>query len=171
LELTFPTELVGGTLLWQMGQAHDVVYNFDQANVSQRRGRVILSLWGTREVVEEAEAFFRKHGVGVTVLKSVPHEGKIPARPRKEFGSPEAPRVQRKIWITWQLEHYRRPIIWEMAHHYDVSFDLRQSSTGETVGIMAMMLEGPESQVDKAIAFIRATGAEVEPIEKSIVEG
>ncbi len=171
LELTFPTDLVTGNLLWQMGQAHDVVYNFDKANVSHREGHVVLSLWGSREAVEDAEAFFRKNGVGVNVLKSDPHEGDVPPRPKKAFGSQDEPRVGRKLWVTWQLEHYRAPILWEMAHRFDVAFDLRQSSTGETVGIMALMLEGPESQVDQAVAFLEQTGAEVEPIEKSIVEG
>ena len=52
-----------------------------------------------------------------------------------------------------------------MAGKYDVTFDIRQSSAGESVSIMAVLLSGPKSHVEGAIEFLRSKGAEVEPIE------
>jgi hypothetical protein len=53
----------------------------------------------------------------------------------------------------------------------DVTFDIRQASVQNEIGIMAVLLIGPEAQVKAAIEFVRSKGVTVEPIEKSVVEG
>jgi ABC-type methionine transport system ATPase subunit len=65
-----------------------------------------------------------------------------------------------------------QPIIWQMSRKFpDVVFDIRQASVQNEIGIMAVLLTGPEAQVKAAIEFVRARGVTVEPIEKSVVEG
>ena len=65
-----------------------------------------------------------------------------------------------------------QPIIWQMSRKYpDVSFDIRQASVQNEIGIMAVLLSGSESEVTAAMAFLRSKGVTVEPIEKSVVEG
>jgi hypothetical protein len=39
------------------------------------------------------------------------------------------------------------------------------------IGIMAVLLSGPEAEVKAAIEFLRSRGVMVEPIEGSVVEG
>ena len=53
----------------------------------------------------------------------------------------------------------------------DVSFDIRQASVQNEIGIMAVLLTGEPDQVQGAIDFLRSKGVTVEPIEKSVVEG
>jgi len=53
----------------------------------------------------------------------------------------------------------------------DVSFDIRQASVNNEIGIMAVLLTGEADQVQGAIEFLRSSGVSVEPIEKSVVEG
>ena len=65
-----------------------------------------------------------------------------------------------------------QPIIWQMSRKFpDVSFDIRQASVQNEIGIMAVLLSGDEDEVNDAIAFLRSKGVTVEPIEKSVVEG
>ena len=53
----------------------------------------------------------------------------------------------------------------------DVMFDIRQASIQNEIGIMAVLLNGPEADVKAAMDFVRSKGVTVEPIEKSVVEG
>ena len=53
----------------------------------------------------------------------------------------------------------------------DVSFDIRQASVHNEIGIMAVLLVGEQSQVIAAIEFLRSKGVTVEPIEKSDPSG
>jgi len=79
----------------------------------------------------------------------------------------------KRCWFTFPTRtQVEQPIIWQMSRKFpEVVFDIRQASVQNEIGIMAVLLSGPEVQVNSAIEFIRAKGVTVEPIEKSVVEG
>ena len=79
----------------------------------------------------------------------------------------------KRVWLTFPTRaQVEQPIIWQMSRAYpDVSFDIRQASVQNEIGIMAVLLTGAEAEVKAAIEFLRAHGVNVEPIEKSVVEG
>ena len=79
----------------------------------------------------------------------------------------------RRCWFTFPTRsQVEQPIIWQMSRKFpDVSFDIRQASVQHEIGIMAVLLTGPEIDVKAAIEFVRSCGVTVEPIEKSVVEG
>ena len=79
----------------------------------------------------------------------------------------------KRCWFTFpSRSEVEKPIIWQMSRKFpDVSFDIRQASVQNEIGIMAVLLKGKEAEVLSAIEFMRAAGVTVEPIEKSVVEG
>lgn len=83
------------------------------------------------------------------------------------------PAVSKRCWFTFPTRtQVEKPIIWQMSRKFpDVSFDIRQASVNNEIGIMAVLLTGEADQVQGAIEFLRSSGVTVEPIEKSVVEG
>lgn len=79
----------------------------------------------------------------------------------------------RRCWFTFPSRNeVEQPIIWQMSRKFpEVVFDIRQASVQHEIGIMAVLLTGPETDVRAAIEFVRSKGVTVEPIEKSVVEG
>ena len=79
----------------------------------------------------------------------------------------------KRCWFTFPTRlQVEQPIIWQMSRKFpDVSFDIRQASVQNEIGIMAVLLTGTEQDVNAAIAFCRAAGVQVDPIEKSVIEG
>jgi len=79
----------------------------------------------------------------------------------------------RRCWFTFPTRtQVEQAIIWQMSRRFpDVSFDIRQASVQNEIGIMAVLLTGSEGEVKAAIDFVRSKGVTVEPIEKSVVEG
>jgi hypothetical protein len=79
----------------------------------------------------------------------------------------------KRCWFTFPTRtQVEQPIIWQMSRKFpDVSFDIRQASVQNEIGIMAVLLSGREDEVNAAIDFLRSRGVTVEPIEKSVVEG
>ena len=79
----------------------------------------------------------------------------------------------KRCWFTFPTRNQvEQPIIWQMSRKFpDVSFDIRQASVQNEIGIMAVLLSGEEGQVKAAIEFLRGKGVMVEPIEGSVVEG
>jgi hypothetical protein len=83
------------------------------------------------------------------------------------------PSYSKRCWFTFPTRsQVEQPIIWQMSQKFPgVSFDIRQASVQNEIGIMAVLLTGAESDVKAAIDFVRGKGVMVEPIEKSVVEG
>ena len=83
------------------------------------------------------------------------------------------PTTSKRCWFTFPTKtQVEQPIIWQMSRKFpDVSFDIRQASVQNEIGIMAVLLTGQLEQVQGAIDFLRSKGVTVEPIEKSVVEG
>lgn len=81
--------------------------------------------------------------------------------------------IERRVWLTFPDQAtVERPLIWRMSRACpDVVFDIRQASVQAHLGIMAMLLKGDPGRVAAAIDFLRAEGVQVDPIEKSVVEG
>ncbi len=79
----------------------------------------------------------------------------------------------KRCWFTFGTRtQVEQPIIWQMSRTYpNVMFDIRQASVQHEIGIMAVLLSGPEADVKAAMDFVRSKGVTVEPIEKSVVEG
>ena len=86
---------------------------------------------------------------------------------------PDPSNYSKRCWFTFPSRaQVEQAIIWQMSRKYpDVSFDIRQASVQNEIGIMAVLLTGREVEVNGAIEFLRAKGVTVEPIEKSVVEG
>ncbi len=79
----------------------------------------------------------------------------------------------KRCWFTFPTRtQVEQPIIWQMSRKFpDVSFDIRQASVQNEIGIMAVLLSGEERDVNAAVQFLRSRGVQVDPIEKSVVEG
>ena len=82
-------------------------------------------------------------------------------------------RITRKCWLTFEGGCQDQPCLWKMSReHPDVSFDIRQASVGQRIGIMALQLAGEESEVEAAVAYLEKMGVKVDPVEGgSLVAG
>ena len=79
--------------------------------------------------------------------------------------------IERKVWLTFPKAQVEQPVIWEMARKFeDLLFDIRQASVTHDLGIMAVLLRGPQETVVAAIEFLRTRGLSVEPVEKNVIE-
>lgn len=81
--------------------------------------------------------------------------------------------TSRKVWLTFpSRDEVEQPVIWRMSQEFPrVIFDIRQASVQESIGIMAVLLSGEASEVGSAIQFLKDAGLQVEPIEKTVLEG
>lgn len=81
--------------------------------------------------------------------------------------------ASKKFWLTFPTRlQVEKPIIWQMSRKFpEVIFDIRQASIQHEIGIMAMLLTGEAEQVQSAMEFLKESGLQVDPIEKTILEG
>ena len=64
----------------------------------------------------------------------------------------------------------REPVLSSMAKQFDVVFNIRGSTVTGEMALMSLEINGAQTEVDKAVAWLKEKGVTVEQIEKNVVE-
>ena len=82
-------------------------------------------------------------------------------------------KIKCKCWLTFEGGHQNEPCLWKTAVKYpNVSFDIRQASVQQDIGVMAVLFAGEEDEVNAALDYLRELGVKVDPVEGgSLVAG
>jgi ABC-type methionine transport system ATPase subunit len=76
-----------------------------------------------------------------------------------------------RLWLTFDDESSRKPLIYEMSRKFEVVFNIRNASVTASLGIIALELQGDREEIKKAVAWFEANGVQVEPVEINTIEG
>lgn len=87
--------------------------------------------------------------------------------PVKRTGSP---RMREKVYLTYPTELIKEPIIYLLGQRFDVVTNIRGANISETMGLVALEIEGAAQEVGAAVVWLRDQGVQVEPIEKNVIE-
>jgi ABC-type methionine transport system ATPase subunit len=80
-------------------------------------------------------------------------------------------KLKRKVYLTFPTETVTDAIICDMYDKYRVRFNIRSASVNDSVGLIALELEGTEEKINEAIEYFRSRGLTVEPIEMNVIAG
>ncbi len=76
-----------------------------------------------------------------------------------------------RLWLTFDDESSRKPLIYEMSRKFAVIFNIRNASVTASIGIIALELQGDREEIKKAVAWFETNGVQVEPVEINTIEG
>ena len=78
--------------------------------------------------------------------------------------------MKRRVYLTYPKELIKEPLIYEVGQRFRVVTNIRQACVSDTMGLVALELEGSEEEIDRALKFFSDKGVKVEPIELDIIE-
>ena len=78
--------------------------------------------------------------------------------------------AQERVYLTFPKELIRQPILCNLAKQFDIVFNIRGSTVTTELGLVALEIDGKQSEVDKAVGWLKGKGVIVEPIEKNVIE-
>jgi ABC-type methionine transport system ATPase subunit len=78
--------------------------------------------------------------------------------------------VRDRIYLTFPKELIKEPILCSLAKQFDIVFNIRGSTVTAEMGLVALELDGKQSEVEKAVNWLKEKGVIVEPIEKNVIE-
>jgi ABC-type methionine transport system ATPase subunit len=76
-----------------------------------------------------------------------------------------------RLWLSYPTNLVTRPVIWELAKNFEVSFNVRQASVTDEMGIVSVELAGDRDEIKRAIEWLEELGIKVEPVEINTIEG
>ena len=78
--------------------------------------------------------------------------------------------VRERVYLTFPKDLIKEPILSLLAKQFEIVFNIRGSTVTAEMGLVALAIDGKESEVAKAIRWLKGKGVTVEPIEKNVIE-
>lgn len=78
--------------------------------------------------------------------------------------------MKKRVYLTYPKELIKEPLLYHVGKLFNVVTNIRQATVSDTIGLVALELEGEPEEIDKAIKFFAGKGVKVEPIELDIIE-
>ena len=79
--------------------------------------------------------------------------------------------TQQRLWLMYPPRLIKKPFIWEVGHKFKVITNIRQATITDEIGIVCLELDGPRSEVGRAIMWLEKSGVKVEPVEIGVIAG
>ena len=94
------------------------------------------------------------------------------ATPKRLIGKRGKPAaaIKQRIYLTYPQHLVKEPLIYELGQRFDLRTNLRGANISDTIGLVALEVEGTRREIDRGIAWLRERGVTVEPIEKNVIE-
>lgn len=83
---------------------------------------------------------------------------------------PKQEPVRERVYLTFPKDLIKEPVLSTLSKRFDIVFNIRGSTVTSEMGLVALEIDGKESEVTKALGWLRAKGVTVEPIEKNVIE-
>ena len=75
-----------------------------------------------------------------------------------------------KFYLTYPKDLIKAPLIYLVGQQFHLVTNIRGANVSDEMGLVALEVEGEQTDIDQAIAWLREKGVTVEPIEKNIIE-
>ena len=75
----------------------------------------------------------------------------------------------RRVMLKYPNGLIKEPIVSRMVKRYDIEVNIRRARVTETLGEMALELDGEAGALDAAVRYLEEQGVLVEPLEGDLV--
>ena len=75
----------------------------------------------------------------------------------------------RKVMLKYPEHLIQEAVLFKMVRQFDVMPNIRRARVTDTVGEIALELEGSPENLERGVAFLKEQGVQVEPLEGDIV--
>lgn len=88
----------------------------------------------------------------------------------KHLSGTSAATIKQRIYLTYPPHLITEPLIYELGKRFELRTNLRGANISETMGLVALEVEGTRREIDRGSAWLREHGLTVEPIVKNVIE-
>jgi hypothetical protein len=74
--------------------------------------------------------------------------------------------VMRKVFLTFPQRLIKEPIIYNLGKTFPVVTNIRGASVTDEIALVALVLEGEPTEIDRALKYLEGSGIKVENLEE-----
>ena len=75
----------------------------------------------------------------------------------------------RKVMLKYPEHLIQEPVLFRMVRQFDVMPNIRRARVTDTVGEIALELEGSPENLERGVRYLQEQGVQVEPLEGDVV--
>ena len=75
----------------------------------------------------------------------------------------------RKVMLRYPESLIQEPVLFRMVRQFDVLPNIRRARVTDTIGEIALELEGTPENLERGIRYLQEQGVEVEPLEGDVL--
>ena len=79
--------------------------------------------------------------------------------------------MKKQLDLIFPQRLIQEPLIHRLSKEFDIVFNIRRAKVTEHVGELILELEGSETDLEEALAWLKKQGVRVEPATHDAVEG
>jgi hypothetical protein len=74
-----------------------------------------------------------------------------------------------RVYLTFPPEQIKEPVIYRLGKDFDIVTNIRRADVTATHGWVTLEIEGREEDLERGVAWLKAQGVKVDPIEKDVI--
>jgi len=74
-----------------------------------------------------------------------------------------------RVRLTFPPALIQEPIVYRLVKDFDIVINIRRADVKADHGWMALELEGDEGALERAVAWLKGRGVQVDPIERDVI--
>ena len=74
-----------------------------------------------------------------------------------------------RVRLTFPPELIQEPIVYRLVKDFDLVINIRRADVKADYGWIALELEGGEGALERGVAWLKAKGVQVDPIERDVI--
>ena len=74
-----------------------------------------------------------------------------------------------RLFLTFPPDGVREPVIYRLGKEFDLATNIWRADVTATRGWVTLEVEGREQDLDRGVAWLRAKGVQVDPIERDVI--
>lgn len=169
-------EMAQRPIVWRLGRLFHVVTHIRKARVSESSACLQLDVEGSTNEVEQAKAYLQSLGLLFGEGQGTAQESgeNLPTPPSAlanlENTVSQSVAVRVRIMPVTSSQA-KAPLLYRVGRDFDVVVNIVSAAFDEEQGgYIEVVLSGPLSEVQRAIAYLHSTGLEVYPYERSVTD-
>ena len=77
--------------------------------------------------------------------------------------------VKVRVHLTFPPERIKDPVIYRLGRDFDLVTNIRRADVTATHGWVTLEIEGREEDLERGVAWLKASGIKVDPIERDVI--
>ncbi len=77
----------------------------------------------------------------------------------------------RLVHCTFPKEMIREPLLYNLGRDFKVIPNIRGATISDEIGLVYLELQGPDPEIDRAVAYLAERGVRIEPVKGGLPAG